>query len=118
MKEIKNQRKRFFIVDGDTVTPVDESLYESAPLYVAEDSFEVERRLSKPDEGQSVVYEGKKPKGKTTPIVILHDGSMRKADSWEALEGNPALLMQAKEVVAALPVKQVFVLKRKLEAAA
>ena len=77
------------------------------------DSFSVECRLVRPEEPGSMVFEGKKPSRKTVPILVKKDGECVLLNSWDELESEPSKLADAHEVLGALPVKQVFVLKRK-----
>jgi hypothetical protein len=60
-----------------------------------------------------MVFEGKKPSKKTVPILVRNGGECDLLASWEELESEPSRLSNVHEVVGAMPVKQVFVLKRK-----
>ena len=102
-----------FILDNGRIEPVSADSYTASTLYRTVDSFSVECRLVKPEEPGSMLFEGKKPSKKTVPILVGKDGECVLMNSWEELESEPARLANAHEVLGALPVKQVFVLKRK-----
>jgi hypothetical protein len=59
-----------------------------------------------------MVFEGRKPSRKTVPILVQKDGECVLLNSWEDLESEPSRLAGAREVLGAIPVRQVFVLKR------
>ncbi|MGC8491230.1 MAG: hypothetical protein ACP5SH_05785 [Syntrophobacteraceae bacterium] len=102
-----------FIVENGRIEPVTPDSYMASTLYQTVDSFGVECKLVKPEEPGGMVYEGKKPSKKTVPILVGRDGECVLLNSWEELESDPSRLANASEVLGALPVKQVFVLKRK-----
>ncbi len=102
-----------FILDNGRIEPVSADSYTASTLYRTVDSFSVECRLVKPEEPGSMLFEGKKPSKKTVPILVGRDGECVLLNSWEELESEPSRLSNAHEVLGALPVKQVFVLKRK-----
>jgi hypothetical protein len=102
-----------FILENGRIEPVTPESYLSSTLYQTVESFSVECRLVKPEEPGSMVFEGKKPSKKTVPILVGRDGECVLLNSWEELESEPSRLANAREVLGALPVKQVFVLKRK-----
>lgn len=102
----------FMLEDGSlkTFSPAD---YTTSMLYKAVETFVVETKLVRPEEPGHVVYEGKKPARKTVPILISKAGEAILCESWESLEANPTILSNVREVVGSVPVRQVFVLKRK-----
>ncbi len=102
-----------FLLDNGKIEPFFSDAYTASTLYQAVDSFSVECRLVRPEEPGNMVFEGKKPSRKTVPILIGEGGECVLLDSWEALESEPSQLANVHEVLGALPVKQVFVLKRK-----
>lgn len=102
-----------FILDNGKIEPVSSDSYMASTLYQTVESFSVECKLVKPEEQGAMVYEGKKPSKKTVPILVGKDGDCVLLNSWEELESEPSRLANAHEVLGALPVKQVFVLKRK-----
>jgi hypothetical protein len=110
--ERKEGNNIFLLTDG-RIEPFSADAYTSSTLFQAVDSFSVECRLVRPEEPGNMVFEGKKPSRKTVPILIRNNGECVLLDSWEELESEPSRLANAREVLGALPVKQVFVLKRK-----
>ena len=102
-----------FILDNGRIEPVSPDSYMASTLYQTVESFSVECRLVKPEEPGSMVFEGKKPSKKTVPILVGRDGECVLLNSWEELESEPSRLVNTQEVLGAMPVKQVFVLKRK-----
>ncbi len=110
--EHENGNNVFLLEDG-RIKPFSSDEYTPSTLYQAVDSFGVECKLVKPDEPGNMVFEGKKPSRKTVPILIKKDGECVLLNSWEDLESNPSQLAEARDVVGAMPVKQVFVLRRK-----
>ncbi len=102
-----------FILDNGRIEPVSPESYMASTLYQTVESFSVECKLVKPEEPGSMVFEGKKPSKKTVPILVGRDGECVLLNSWEELESEPSRLSNAREVIGAMPVKQVFVLKRK-----
>ncbi len=102
-----------FILDNGRIEPVSADSYTASTLYRTVESFSVECRLVKPEEPGSMLFEGKKPSKKTVPILVGRDGECVLLNSWEELESEPSRLSNAHEVLGALPVKQIFVLKRK-----
>ena len=102
-----------FLLDNGRIEPFSTDAYTASTLYQAVDSFSVECRLVRPEESGNMVFEGKKPSRKTVPILVGKDGECVLLNSWEELESEPSRLANAHEVLGALPVKQVFVLKRK-----
>lgn len=112
MPESENGSKIFLLEDGK-IKPFSEEEYTASTLYQAVDSFSVECRLVRPEEPGNLVFEGKKPSRKTVPILVKKSGECVMLNSWEELEAQPSHLADARDVVGAMPVKQVFVLKRK-----
>ncbi len=102
-----------FLLENGRIAPFSSAEYTASTLYQAVDSFSVECRLVRPEEPGSMVFEGKKPSRKTVPILVNKDGECVLLNSWDELESEPSKLASAHEVLGALPVKQVFVLKRK-----
>ncbi len=102
-----------FLLENGRIAPFSSDEYTASTLYQAVDSFSVECRLVRPEEPGSMVFEGKKPSRKTVPILVQKDGECVLLNSWDELESEPSKLASAHEVLGALPVKQVFVLKRK-----
>ncbi len=102
-----------FILDGGRIEPVSPDSYLASTIYQTVDSFNVECKLVKPEEAGGMVFEGKKPSKKTVPILVGLDGECVLLNSWEELESEPSRLANAREVLGAMPVKQVFVLRRK-----
>lgn len=102
-----------FLLDNGRIEPFSSDAYTASTLYQAVDSFSVECRLVRPEEPGNMVFEGKRPSKKTVPILVRKGGECVLLDSWEELESEPSRLANVLEVVGALPVKQVFVLKRK-----
>ena len=102
-----------FLLDNGRIEPFSSDAYTASTLYQGVDSFSVECRLVRPEEPANMVFEGKRPSKKTVPILVGKGGECVLLDSWEELESEPSRLANVHEVVGALPVKQVFVLKRK-----
>ena len=102
-----------FLLDNGRIEPFSSDAYTASTLYQAVDSFSVECRLVRPEEPGNMVFEGKKPSKKTVPILVGEGGECVLLGSWEDLESEPSQLANVHEVLGALPVKQVFVLKRK-----
>jgi len=102
----------FLLADG-RIEPFSADSYTASTLFQAVDSFSVECKLVRPEEPGNMVFEGKRPSRKTVPILVGKNGECVLLSSWEELESDPSRLAAAHEVLGALPVKQVFVLKRK-----
>ena len=114
MEKAENENgNNVFLLENGRIAPFSSDEYTASTLYQAVDSFSVECRLVRPEEPGSMVFEGKKPSRKTVPIVVNKDGECVLLNSWDELESEPSRLANAQEVLGALPVKQVFVLKRK-----
>lgn len=105
--------KNVFLFEEGRIKPFSEDEYTTSTLYKAVESFSVECRLVRPEEPGKMVFEGKKPSKKTVPILVKKNGECVIVNSWEELESEPAQLAETRDVVGAMPVKQVFVLKRK-----
>jgi len=104
---------KVFLLENGRIQPFSADEYTASTIYQMVDSFSVECRLVRPEEPGSMVFEGKKPSKKTVPIMVKKDGECVLLNSWEELESEPSRLANAHEVVGAMPVKQVFVLKRR-----
>ena len=102
-----------FLFEEGRIKPFSAEEYTASTLYQAIEAFSVECRLVRPEEPGNMVFEGKKPSKKTVPILVKKNGECVILNSWEDLESQPAQLAEARDVVGAMPVKQVFVLKRK-----
>lgn len=101
-----------FLLENGKLQPFSSASYTESILYQMVESFSVECRLVRPEDPANLIYDGKRPSKKTVPIVLTKNGESLLLDSWEALEARPEQLANADEVVGAMPVKQVFVLKR------
>ncbi len=104
---------RVFLLEEGRLTPFSTEAYTTSTLYQVTDSFQVESKLVRPDEPGNLLFEGKKPSRKTVPVMIARDGNAMLFASWDDLEANPGVLSEATEVVGVVPVRQVFVLRRK-----
>ncbi len=102
-----------FMMENGRLRPFPMEEYTSSTLYEIAESFEVQCRLVKPDDPGSILYEGKRPSKKTVPAILKKDGETLLLDSWAGLEEDPSRLADVREVLGVVPVKQVFVLKRK-----
>ena len=109
----QNGDKGVFLLEDGRIRPISRDEYTASTLFQAVESFSIECRLVRPDEPGNMVFEGKKPSKKTVPILVKKDGECVMMNSWEELESQPSQLVDARDVVGAMPVKQVFVLKRK-----
>jgi len=87
--------------------------FTTSTLYQVMDSFQVESKLVRPDEPGNLVFEGKRPSKKTVPVMITQNGNATLFASWDELESDPSPLSGAREVIGVVPVRQIFVLKRK-----
>ena len=104
---------RVFLLEEGQLKPFSPEDYTTSTLYQVTDSFQVESKLVRPEEPGNLIFEGKKPSKKTVPVMVARDGNAVLFASWEDLESNPGPLSEAMEVVGVMPVRQVFVLKRK-----
>jgi hypothetical protein len=104
---------RLFLFADGVLKPFLVTDYSPSVLYQVIETFQVESKLVRPEEPGNIVFEGKRPARKTVPILVSRSGDAALFDSWESLELNPQVLVETQEVFGAVPVKQVFVLKRK-----
>lgn len=109
---LPDDRKVFLLEEGE-LRPFAADQYTASTLYQVVEAFDVECRLVRPEDAGSPVFDGKRPAKKTLPIIVTKAGQSSLLESWESLETNPAQLADAAEVIAAIPVKQVFVLRKK-----
>jgi hypothetical protein len=107
------QENRVFLIEDGHLKPFSSDDYTASTLYQMVESFAVECRLVRPEDPGNLVFEGKKPSRKTVPAIVARNGDCSLLDSWEALEAKPDQLADAAEVIGVVPVRQVFVLKRK-----
>jgi hypothetical protein len=105
--------KRVFLLEEGKLIPFATENYTSSILYQVVEAFSVECRLVRPEDPASLMYEGKRPAKKTVPIIITKSGDSMLLESWEELESKPEQLVDAVEVIGAVPVRQAFVLRRK-----
>jgi len=108
-----NGEKGVFLMEDGQIKPFSAEEYTTSTLYQAVETFSVECRLVRPEEPGNMVFEGKKPSKRTVPILVKKSGECQIMDSWEELESRPAELAEVSDIVGAMPVKQIFVLKRK-----
>ncbi|SPF33780.1 conserved hypothetical protein [Syntrophobacter sp. SbD1] len=113
METEQKESENIFLFDNGRIEPFSTDAFTASTLYQAVDSFSVECKLVRPEESGNISFEGKKPSKKTVPLLVRKDGECILLDSWEELESEPSRLANVQEVLGALPVKQVFVLKRK-----
>jgi hypothetical protein len=104
---------RVFLLEEGKLKPFSPEEYTTSTLYQVIDSFRVESKLVRPEEPGNLVFEGKKPAKKTVPVMIARNGEVMLFASWDDLEANPTPLAEAAEVMGVVPVRQIFVLKRK-----
>jgi len=102
-----------FLLENGKLKPFRVEEYTASTLYQRVESFSVECKLVRPEEPAALLYEGKKPSKKTVPIIVTKNDECVLLESWEDLESKPERLSDADEVIGAVPVKQVFVLKRR-----
>jgi hypothetical protein len=107
------EEQRVLLMEDGKLKPFSPDDYTASTLYQVVESFSVECRLVRPEDPGNLVFEGKRPTKKTQPIIVTKGGDSLLLESWESLESNPEQLSDAAEVIGALPVKQVFVLRRK-----
>lgn len=105
--------QRIYLMEEGKLEPFSPEQYTASTLYQVVESFSVECKLVRPEDPGNLVFEGKRPAKKTLPIIVTRSGETLLLDSWESLESKPEQLAEAAEVIGAMPVKQVFVLKRK-----
>ena len=104
---------RVFLLEEGKLKPFSPEEYSTSTLYQMVDSFQVESKLVRPEEPGNLIFEGKKPSKRTVPVMIARNGDAILFTSWEELESNPTPLSEATEVMGVVPVRQIFVLKRK-----
>ncbi len=104
---------RVFLLEEGKLKPFSPEEYTTSTLYQVIDSFQVESKLVRPEEPGNLVFEGKKPSKRTVPVIMRNNGDAALFASWEELESNPTSLSEATEVIGVVPVRQIFVLKRK-----
>ncbi len=104
---------RVFLLEEGKLKPFRLEEFTASTLYQVMDSFQVESKLVRPEEPGNLVFEGKRPSRKTVPVMITQDGNATLFGSWDELESDPSPLAGAREVVGVVPVRQIFVLKRK-----
>lgn len=112
-KSTQNKQEDVFLLENGKLKPFKAEDYTASTLYQRIESFSVECKLVRPEEPAALLYEGKKPSKKTVPIIVTKEDECSLLESWEDLESNPERLSNADEVIGAVPVKQVFVLKRR-----
>jgi hypothetical protein len=104
---------RVFLLEEGKLKPFLREEYTTSTLYQVTDAFLVESKLVRPEEPGNLVFEGKKPSKRTLPVMITKAGEATLFASWDDLESNPSPLAEASEVIGVVPVRQIFVLKRK-----
>ena len=104
---------RVFLLEEGKLKPFLPEEYTTSTLYQVMDSFQVESKLVRPDEPGNLIFEGKKPSKKTVPVMIAKNSDATLFASWDELESDPSPLSEAHEVIGVVPVRQIFVLKRK-----
>jgi hypothetical protein len=104
---------RVFLLEEGKLKPFSPEEYSTSTLYQVVDSFQVESKLVRPEEPGSLIFEGKRPSKRTVPVMITRNGDAMLFASWDELESNPTPLSEAAEVIGVVPVRQIFVLKRK-----
>ena len=104
---------RVFLLEEGKLKPFLREEYTTSTLYQVTEAFLVESKLVRPEEPGNLVFEGKKPSKRTLPVMITKTGEATLFASWDDLESNPSPLAEAGEVIGVVPVRQVFVLKRK-----
>ena len=111
-KETGDNGRMFLMEDGE-LKPFSQDDFTTSTLYHEEESFTIERKLVRPGASKNVVFSGKKPARNTTPIIVTREGDYLLLESWQELNDNPQHLLNAREVIGATAVKQVFVLTKK-----
>jgi hypothetical protein len=104
---------RVFLLEEGKLKPFSPEDYTTSILYQVIDSFRVESKLVRPEEPGNLVFEGRKPSKRTVPVMIAKQGEVTLFPSWEELEADPTPLAEAAEVMGVVPVRQIFVLKRR-----
>ncbi len=103
----------YFLIEDGKLRALSPEDYTTSTVYQMVESFSVERRFVRPEESNNIVYEGKKPSKKTIPVLVGKDGGHVILNSWDDLDSSPEQLSEAREVIGATPVKQIFVLRKK-----
>jgi hypothetical protein len=109
---LSQENELFYIEDGKLQQFSSED-YTPSTIFQVMELFVVDRKLVRPEDPDSIIYDGKKPSKKTIPVIVTKKGNHVVLNSWDELETNPEQLADATEVIGATPVKQVFVLKKK-----
>lgn len=104
---------RVFLLEEGRLKPFLREEYTTSTLYQVTDAFLVESKLVRPEEPGNLVFEGKKPSKRSLPVMVAKTGEATLFASWDELESTPGPLAEAAEVIGVVPVRQVFVLKRK-----
>ena len=112
-EEKSSDTGRIFLLDNGELRPFSPEDFTTSILYHEEESYTIERKLVRPSASKNVVFSGKRPSKTTTPIIVTMDGNYILLESWQELDANPQQLLNAKEVIGASAVKQVFVLTKK-----
>ncbi len=112
-KESQSEEGRIFLLENGDLKPFSPDDFTTSTLYHEEESYSIERKLVRPGASKNVVFSGKRPSKSTTPIIVTRDGRYILVESWQELDANPQHLLDAREVIGASAVKQVFVLTRK-----
>ncbi len=112
-EEAEKKEGRIFLADNGELKPFSADSFTTSILYHEEETYTIERKLVKPGASKNVVFSGKRPSKNTTPIIVTKDGNFILVDSWQDLDANPEQLLNAREVIGASAVKQVFVLTKK-----
>jgi hypothetical protein len=107
------EEERLLILEDEQLKPFAPEDYTDSILYQVVETFDVERRFVPPEHPNTIVFEGKKPLKKTVPIIVSKDEGFTLLDSWEVLETKTEELSRAREIMGVIPVKQIFVLKKK-----
>jgi hypothetical protein len=111
-QSLSQENELFYIEDGKLQQFSSED-YTPSTIFQVMELFVVDRKLVRPEDPDSIIYDGKKPSKKTIPVIVTKKGNYVVLSSWDELETNPEQLADATEVIGATPVKQVFVLKKK-----
>ena len=107
------EETRIFLMEDGELKPFSPNDFTTSILYHEEESYTIERKLVRPGASKNVVFSGKRPSRNTTPIIVTKDGNYILLESWQELDANPQQLLNAKEVIGASAVRQVFVLTKK-----
>jgi hypothetical protein len=113
LNSTQDLENNIFLLENGKLVPFRSQDYTASILYQRVESFAVESKLVRPEDSAPLLYEGKKPSKKTVPIMVMKNDDCLLLESWDDLESNPGQLADAAEVIGAVAVRQVFVLKRK-----